>query len=1090
MKTLASRCRHAFTIPVQTRGERYANRGHVRIIDTGPDHLSALVEGSSDAPYSVSIAWPDAENEGILDAFCNCPYAANHPCKHMWATVVLLDDLGHGEHIPGRDLLKVELHADPWSEEFAGRAPATPWRTHLAQVESAIEARRPTPAPRRRKLYLFLDDGVDDKNTRLVPISFFVRESRHDGTWGSIRPRRLDLESAEELDLDDRRLMEKLLGLPRIDRRGLETFRHGSVGEVNVAPMWLETLLPDLTAGGRFGWQVETEGSRSCKPLRFDDGEPFRLVLDGAVNGDGALRLLGSLERGGEARPVEDAKGYLETGLVFFEDEVARFDPESYPWIQLLQQEGAVELPKKEIQHGLEQLWDMPALPEVRLPKKVSWSIKTPEPQPRLTLGGLDGDVVHGRVSFAYDGMEITPDDARTVILVQPPGAAEEASDDAPAAAKKPAPAKGSYLVRRDRTEEERRLASMAPAPVNALGEVPMPAKDFVSWVERLAAEGWGIETLGRPLRAGGAFQAEVSSGMDWFDLTGFMHFGDARAELPALLEAARSEQRLVQLSDGSLGVLPQQWLARYGGLSEVAGTSDQGDGVRFSAHQALLLDSLLAGAEEVNVDEVFAGVREKVRSFERLEPMPTPEGFQGELRAYQQTGLAWLELLGDLGLGGCLADDMGLGKTIQVLALLWRRKQLKKDGDQPSLLIVPRSLMHNWRAEAERFTPDLKLVRYHGTDRRNLLEDVDDYDVLITTYGTMRRDVQMLRKIDFHLVVLDEAQAIKNARSQTAKAARLLNARHRLALTGTPVENHLGELWSIFEFLDPGMLGNLPSISEFAGKHHLPPEAVQSVAEALRPLILRRTKEQVLKDLPAKTEQTLICDLGAAERRRYDELRDHYRDLLSTKIESEGMGRSRAVVLEALLRLRQAACHGGLIDKRRRKQSSSKLDVLAYRLQEVLEEGDKALVFSQFTSFLGIVRKRLQKLGITYEYLDGRTRDRQAKVDRFQNDPDCPVFLISLKAGGVGLNLTAASYVFLLDPWWNPAIEAQAIDRTHRIGQEKPVFAYRLVARDTVEEKILELQKDKKALADAIVAHDKRFFKQLTNEDLQRLLG
>ncbi|MEO1083044.1 MAG: SWIM zinc finger family protein, partial [Acidobacteriota bacterium] len=636
MKTLASRCRHAFTIAVQTRGERYANRGHVRLIDEGTEHRTALVDGSSEAPYSVSIAWPDAEEEGILDAFCSCPYAANHPCKHMWATVVHIDDLGHGDQIPGSDLLKLELHVDPWSEEFAGRAPATPWRTHLAQVENAIEARRATPAPRRRKLYLFLDEGVDDKNTHLVPISFFVREARHDGTWGSIRPRKLDMEAAEELDPGDRRLIEKLLGLPRIDRRGYETFRHGSVGEVNVAPLWLETLLPDLTASGRFGWQVETDGSRSCQPLSFDDGDPFQLVLDGAVNGDGTLRLLGVLEREGEARQVEDAKGYLETGLVFFDDEVARFDPESFPWIQLLQQEGAVELPKKEIQHGLEQLWDMPALPEVRLPKKVSWSVKTPAPQPHLTLGALDGEVVHGRVSFAYDGMEITPDDARTVILVQPKGAEEEADDaDTPPAkgAKAKTAAKGSYLVRRDRTAEATRMRAMAPAPVNALGEVPMPSKEFVPWVERLAADGWRIETLGRPLRAGGSFQAQVSSGMDWFDLTGFMNFGDARAELPALLDAARSEQRLVKLSDGSLGVLPQQWLARYGGLAEVAGTSEEGDGVRFSAHQALLLDSLLAGEEDVDVDEIFANIREKVRSFESLEPMPTPEGFQGELR-------------------------------------------------------------------------------------------------------------------------------------------------------------------------------------------------------------------------------------------------------------------------------------------------------------------------------------------------------------------------------------------------------------------------------------------------------------------------
>ncbi|MEM6792731.1 MAG: DEAD/DEAH box helicase [Acidobacteriota bacterium] len=1068
MKTLASRCRHAFTIAVQTRGERYANRGRVQIVDQGPEHCAALVEGSSDAPYTVSIAWPDAESEGILDVFCTCPYAAKNPCKHMWATIIHLDDLGSGANIPGGDQLKLELHTDPWSEGFAGRAPATPWRTHLAQVEKDVLEARPAPPPRRRKLYLLLDSGLDDPNTNLVPIGFYVREARHDGVWGSIRPRKLDMEAAEELDREDRRVAEKLLGLPRIDRRGYETFRHGSVAEVNVAPMWLETLIPEMSASGRFGWGVEKDGARTCVPVHWDDGEPWQLRLEGQVNGDGILRLDGMLERNGQQRPMTDARGFLQTGLVFFEDEAARFDADGLPWVKLLKQEGALELPKSDLESAMEQLWDMPSLPEVRLPEDLAWPMSSPTPVPKLTLGSLDGEVVRGRVSFLYDGVELALDDGRTVAVVP----------------------EAKRLVRRDGRAETAHVASMAPAPVNGMGEVSLASKEFVGWVEGLSNAGWKIDSEGRQLRSGGSFNAEVSSGVDWFDLTGHMNFGDAQVDLPTLLEAARNDQRLVLLSDGSLGVLPKEWVARYSGLANVASASEDGDRLRFGSHQALLLDSLLAGETEVNVDETFAKVRERVRSFERLDPVDTPEGFMGELRGYQKVGLGWLELLGELGLGGCLADDMGLGKTIQVLALFWRHKTREATGGRPSLLIVPRSLMHNWRTESERFTPGLKIARYHGTERRAMLDEVDQHDVLITTYGTMRRDIQLLRKIDFHLLVLDEAQAIKNARSQTAKAARLLKAKHRLALTGTPVENHLGELWSIFEFLDPGMLGKLPSVAEHAGKTHLPMEAIEAVAEALRPLILRRTKEEVLADLPQKTEQTLICDLGAAERRRYDELRDHYRDLLSKKMDTVGLGRSRAVVLEALLRLRQAACHGGLIDKKRRQQSSSKLDVLAYRLQEVLEEGDKALVFSQFTGFLSIVRKRLQKLGITYEYLDGRTKDRQAKVDRFQNDPNCPVFLISLKAGGVGLNLTAASYVFLLDPWWNPAIEAQAIDRTHRIGQDKPVFAYRLVSRDTVEEKILELQKEKKALADAIVAHDKRFFKQLTSEDLQRLLG
>ena len=316
------------------------------------------------------------------------------------------------------------------------------------------------------------------------------------------------------------------------------------------------------------------------------------------------------------------------------------------------------------------------------------------------------------------------------------------------------------------------------------------------------------------------------------------------------------------------------------------------------------------------------------------------------------------------------------------------------------------------------------------------------------------------------------------------------MRGRHRLALSGTPIENHLGELWSLFEFLNPGMLGAASALKLGGGLRNPDADTRGLLARALRPYILRRTKDQVAKDLPAKTEQTLFCDLEGPQRKRYDELREHYRRALLERVEQGGMGRVKMQILEALLRLRQAACHPGLIDKTKVGEPSAKLDVLLPQLAEVTEEGHKALVFSQFTSLLAIVRQRLDAGGIQYEYLDGRTRDRGARVEHFQKDPACKLFLISLKAGGLGLNLTAAEYVFLLDPWWNPAVEAQAIDRTPRIGQSRPVFAYRLIARDTVEEKVLELQKTKRDLADAIINADNSLIRDLSREDLELLLS
>ncbi len=354
-----------------------------------------------------------------------------------------------------------------------------------------------------------------------------------------------------------------------------------------------------------------------------------------------------------------------------------------------------------------------------------------------------------------------------------------------------------------------------------------------------------------------------------------------------------------------------------------------------------------------------------------------------------------------------------------------------------------------------------------------------------------MRRDIAVLKDVDFDYVVLDEAQTIKNPSSQIARASRLLKSNYRLALSGTPIENNAGDLWSIFEFLNPGMLGR----SSAFRTHIADPdskEARQLVSKGLRPFILRRTKRQVAAELPDRLEETIFCDMEDDQRKLYDELRLHYRDSLLGLVQQQGIARSKMHVLEALLRLRQAACHPALLDRGDQQESYAKLDFLIPHLQELVAEGHKALVFSQFTSMLSIVREHLDKTGIVYEYLDGKTRDRKARVNRFQEDDNCRVFLISLKAGGLGLNLTAADYVFLLDPWWNPAVEAQAIDRAHRVGQNRTVFAYRLICRDTVEEKIAALQKQKRELADAILEGDdtSSILKDLSAEDLELLLS
>jgi len=491
---------------------------------------------------------------------------------------------------------------------------------------------------------------------------------------------------------------------------------------------------------------------------------------------------------------------------------------------------------------------------------------------------------------------------------------------------------------------------------------------------------------------------------------------------------------------------------------------------------------------------EIFERARRKLSSFEGIAPVFEPPGFRGELRGYQRDGLGWFRFLREFGFGGCLADDMGLGKTVQVLALLASRGHDRGDAPRTSLVVAPRSVVFNWLDEAKRFAPTLRALDYTGIGRSATGLATGEYDLVLTTYGTLRRDALTLSRVPFDYVILDESQAIKNAASQAAKATRLLVGRHRLALSGTPIENHLGELWSLFEFLNPGMLGKSPAFRAWtAGAGDADDLSRQALARAVKPFVLRRTKEKVTPELPARTEQTLWCDLGPVQRRLYDQLRDHYRSSLLAKVSREGLAKSKIHVLEALLRLRQAACHPGLIDDARAGRDSAKLDLLVERLAEVIDEGHKAIVFSQFTSLLALLEPRLGALGtIGIAYLDGATpaRQRAEAVARFQDDAGCRLFLLSLKAGGVGLNLTAAGYVFLLDPWWNPAVEAQAIDRAHRIGQSKPVIAYRLVARDTVEERILSLQDKKRALADSILSGDESLLRTLTREDLEALLG
>ncbi|MEI8369920.1 MAG: DEAD/DEAH box helicase [Planctomycetia bacterium] len=938
----------------------------------------------------------------------------------------------------------------------------------------------------------------------------------------------------DQVDAQERAILARLVGTVLLaDAATPEPLERRTVSRIAISAQSAVEHVAMLCEHGRLVVQPEPRRNPDLVvPLAWDGGRAweFALVLEPEdppiLRGEtlremaesdspaplprpGKATLRGMLVRGSERRDIREPRAILRAGLVVFADRICRLalgespgNSQAAGWLHQFERRGPIELAGSQSDGLIERLASLADVPRILLPSWTGWRIESGTPRPKLVLDDSravtttddeadpDGAArrgrrrsvprvqLAGRVWFEYGGMLIEADD--------PAGGAADAER--------------RVFVRRNRAAEREALAMLprfgaTAARAEVEGEpvthhVEIPRARLDSSVPQLAAAGWAVEVAGRRYRPAGSVAWNVTSGIDWFELSGSVDFGGVTAEMPALLEALVRGDRTVELPDGSLGILPDGFAAQFEPMVALAQKHD--GRLRYGRIQVALLDALLAGQPQSHVDEAFDRIRSELARGERPEAENEPEGFKGTLRHYQREGLGWLTFLERMGLGGCLADDMGLGKTIQVLAMFVRRREVVTAGGlahRPSLVVVPKSLVFNWIEEAAKFGPALRVVNHTGNQRTEGSESLADADLVLTTYGTLRRDIMRHREVEFDYIVLDEAQSIKNAGSQAAKACRLLRARHRLALTGTPVENHIGELWSIFEFLNPGQLGSAARLKRFlsGGRGG---SAAEVVARAVRPFLLRRTKSQVLSDLPEKTEQTIFCELGETQRRVYDELREHYRQELSGRIGRMGIGRSRIAVLEALLRLRQTACHPGLVDAGRIDEPAAKLDTLLAQLDEVLAEGHKVLVFSQFTSFLAIVRRQLEARSIPYEYLDGKTTDRQARVAHFQDDPDCRLFLVSLKAGGQGLNLTAADYIYILDPWWNPAVEAQAVDRAHRIGQTRKVFAYRLIARDTVEEKILALQDRKRDLAESIVRADENMISTLTPEDVELLLS
>ena len=1050
-----------------TRGRAYYNEGRVSIISFDGQTATCRVRGQQ-GNYAVTLT---AESKTKVRVLCDCPQAARTPvCKHVIASVLAVHQfVEHAAMDRWQYRLSVALESTPRQKSISAHG-----GRNVILFGLLREKYYQTTTFRLVPLYLKAQDWHPFNALKALPTQTeqnqFLDKER---SWASaVTPlsHKLDFHTVVNLPLDGVHLCNLMVKLNDAYYGIPEFAQYLALMARLDMPVFL------MTGRGSFKERLQLVS----EPVKIEaalvrDGDDYSLQAGLSLNGETFNTLKGSFQiistdpawalAGRYILPVENP-GALN---------LLNFLPLTIP------AKEAPEFREKYLHSLLERF---PVKGDV-----VAWVDVETSPVARLYLSDTNNHL-QANLRFGYGDYEVEADPkADSVTLLDLPDSW------------------GMVRVRRSKEREERYYQSLTESHfglkrsgiTQGPGSFELRARthpfDFmlhsIPLLTKAGFEIYGEENLkaGRINRSTPSISLNITSGQDWFDVQAAIHYGDQSVGLREIRRALLKREGYVKLADGSIGEIPPLWLERYKKLFELA--EERGSSLRVRDFHVPLVETLLGDAADSQVAVEFEQRRQVLRSFDHIRAQAVPAGFTGELRPYQKAGLDWLHFLNEYNFGGCLADDMGLGKTIEVLALL---QSLKEQGKSPApaLLVVPKSLIANWQRESERFTPGLRFLEFLGNFRKKDTAVFSDYDVILTTYGTMLRDIEFLRGFRFNYAILDESQAIKNPMAQVSRAARLLDASHRLVMTGTPVENNTFELWSQFAFLNPGLLGSMDYFKrEFAHpiESRSEDETIQLLRRLVYPFILRRTKEQVAPELPPRTERILFTDFEPVQRKLYNRTRDYYRGLLIGLIDKDGLEDVRMKILEGLLRLRQVCIHPLLVEPTYRGESA-KFELLLSTMETLHEEGHKALIFSQFVETLHLLQKELDARALRYTYLDGQTRDRQAEVDAFQENPAIPFFLISLKAGGVGLNLTAADYVIHIDPWWNPAVEMQAADRAHRIGQDKPVFIYRIITRDSVEEKILKLQEHKRELVEQLISSEGSFFKSITKEDVKALFS
>ncbi len=1115
------------------RGEQYLKEDRVKILSIRPTNvdshksIKAIAYGQENNVYNIKGNLVYSNNDMYIDLSCDCPFGRKGiPCKHEVACALQLET-AYEQLIEMRD-----ADAEEWSDFV---------KNHLHEIvkKSTKKKSRSKNKGEKALLWGLFIVPVKDKNvyyTRdwvAIP-GFFTMDANYFNSYMKFRkhlPKVMEKAWRERKVVFDRSKLKKQTTIENLKyvplAKTLDDFLKDYKTEEGIPATKFPSFMNALEKELAFSGWVPVFVDKRCLPLsdkkRVDKVFVFEEVLE-AFNFTYIASLVGE-EKGAEKYVIDVYPGLMFTTIPMpeFSDEkhVLASDQDGYSvtyeikygknvnlmygnviypiydepdkappiGVTISKQEFIDAMNKEGINRGFIRLMIFGEELE---------TIENKEPKPRLYLE-LKNNKIYARLRFKYGKVEVDFRNERQFFEFLDRG-------------------EGFYYVLRDPDEEYaiyRKLAQKKYG-LNYLrrdADFMMPVRSGIHPFEFLEEYVPKIVSLGvdvfssdellniRPPK----IKLEVSStGIDWLKLEGVVEWeGDnAQLSIEEVLKQWKKQKdekvKYVKLADGSKRIIHPKLQALLEKLESLIKS-----GNKVELDNLFILDLLNEAEETLDVSwdidiEHSIGKYKKLTKIKKLPRYPLPKKFKGKLRPYQREGYRWMRMLYDYELGGILADDMGLGKTVQVLAFISGIRE-STQVENPDLIIVPRSLLYQWFSEAQKFTPHLRIGIYDGTDRKNF--QFHDYDLILTTYGLVRNDIDFLKEKQFHILILDEASsAVKQRTSKTAKAIRQLNAKFKLALTGTPIENSLSELWTQMSLLMPGILGTYEVFRNIFIKAeqnlkrgaaiHIDIIALEILREYVKPLILRRTKEMVLKDLPPKTEETILCTLPVEHKSFYDEAFEYFRKTVLELKKQQEYWEARIKLLSALMRLRQAAIHPKILDSKY-SGPSGKFEQLLILLNDIASGGHKALVFSSFVKPLELLADLLTQQGWKYSFLSGKTpaKQRQKAIKEFSENPDVPIFLLTLKAGGFGLNLTAADYVIILDPWWNPAVEKQAADRAHRMGQQKPVFVFRLVSKNTIEEQVFELQKKKQQLFDIVMSNDSKQWKSISVDQLDQII-